>query len=164
MDNNNNLNTINAQKNKNFFNISTANLSMRPQKMKQKISMSTITPKNQNEQIIDDIMRAINYRGPVDKLVSHIKVLKNKEDLGNFISDNFGSEDNKSMKLAFKNAAKFMSEAEEKEKEYKNEISMYQNLCEELLRRNQDKINSDELKDYFNEIYKVKNLIEQYEE
>ena len=41
---------------------------------------------------------------------------------------------------------------------------MYQNLCDELLRKNQNKINSDELKEYFNEIYKVKNMIEQYED
>ena len=39
-----------------------------------------------------------------------------------------------------------------------------QNLCDELLRKNQNKINSDELKEYFNEIYKVKNMIEQYED
>ena len=51
-----------------------------------------------------------------------------------------------------------------KEKEYQNEIAMYQNLCDELLRKNQNKINSDELKEYFNEIYKVKNMIEQYED
>ena len=44
------------------------------------------------------------------------------------------------------------------------EDKLYQNLCDELLRKNQNKINSDELKEYFNEIYKVKNMIEQYED
>ena len=36
---------------------------------------------------------------------------------------------------------------------------MYQNLCEELLKRNQNKINNEE-QNYFKEIYKVKNIIE----
>ena len=137
---------------------------MVPKRSKQTVNMSTLVQKETSEQTIEDIMNSIGYNGPVDKLVSYVKNLKQKEDFARYIENNFKNENCPSLKQSFKNAAKFMKEADEKEKEYQNEIAMYQNLCDELLRKNQNKINSDELKDYFNEIYKVKNMIEQYED
>ena len=135
---------------------------MVPKRSKQTVNMSTLVQKETSEQTIEDIMNSIRYNGPVDKFVSYVKNLKQKEDFARFIENNFKSDN--SLKQSFKKAAKFMKEADEKEKEYQNEIAMYQNLCDELLRKNQNKINSDELKEYFNEIYKVKNMIEQYED
>lgn len=156
---------ISHNKNKNYFNISSKNnLSMVPKRSKQTVNMSTLVQKETSEQTIEDIMNSIGYNGPVDKFVSYVKNLKQKEDFARYIENNFKNENCPSLKQSFKNAAKFMKEADEKEKEYQNEIAMYQNLCDELLRKNQNKINSDELKDYFNEIYKVKNMIEQYED
>lgn len=137
---------------------------MVPKRSKQTVNMSTLVQKETSEQTIEDIMNSIGYNGPVDKFVSYVKNLKQKEDFARYIENNFKNENCPSLKQSFKNAAKFMKEADEKEKEYQNEIAMYQNLCDELLRKNQNKINSDELKDYFNEIYKVKNMIEQYED
>ena len=135
---------------------------MVPKRSKQTVNMSTLVQKETSEQTIEDIMNSIRYNGPVDKFVSYVKNLKQKEDFARYIENNFKSEN--SLKQSFKKAAKCMKEADEKEKEYQNEIAMYQNLCDELLRKNQNKINSDELKEYFNEIYKVKNMIEQYED
>ena len=154
------LNNGDEHRNKNHFNLGPT-----APKTKTKINMSAVTSKDKAEQVIEDIVNMLQYQGSLDKLVSYIKVLKYKEELANYVEDNFNNGNSfTDVKTCFKNATKFMKEADDKERECKNEILLYQNLCEELLKKNQDKINSEELKDYFNEIYKVKNMIEKYED
>ena len=68
--------------------------------------------------------------------------------------------DGRDLYNGYRKAEEVVLNKEKREKYFEEEIEMYQNLCEELLKRNQNKINNEELQNYFKEIYKVKNIIE----
>ena len=73
---------------------------MVPKRSKQTVNMSTLVQKETSEQTIEDIMNSIRYNGPVDKFVSYVKNLKQKEDFARYIENNFKSEN--SLKQSFK--------------------------------------------------------------
>lgn len=186
--NNNNSNNINAQhqmnnnnkpiamvdyeqqKKNDIYNIQQ-NLENRKTNSKQRRLPNNNINKNMNtndknnnlsQSIIEEIMATINYNGPIDELVGYIKNLKQKEDLADFIQENFkGKNNNHSIDDSFQNAIKFMKEYDVKEKQYLNEISMYKSLCNELIKRNPELENCEELSPYFSEIEKIENLMKE---
>lgn len=106
-------------------------------------------------------MTQINYNGPVDELVNYLKNLKQKEELTDFINDNFKNNDDSNIDNAFQNAINFLKEYEDKKKLYINEIDMYKNLCDEILENNKELLNNKELYPYFEEINKLENLLKE---
>ncbi len=122
--------------------------------------INVISNKNpKDDEFLNDIMDNINYKGPINNLPTFIKNLIEKAEISNLILKHFCG-DGRDLYDGYKKAEDVVLNNYEREKYFENEIEIYQNLCDELLKRNQNKINNEELQNYFKEIYKVKNIIE----
>ena len=122
--------------------------------------INVISNKNpKDDEFLNDIMDNINYKGPINNLPTFIKNLIEKAEISNLILKYFCG-DGRDLYDGYKKAEDVVLNNYEREKYFENEIEIYQNLCDELLKRNQNKINNEELQNYFKEIYKVKNIIE----
>ena len=122
--------------------------------------INLISNKNSNDdEFLNDIIENINYKGPINDLPNYIKSLIEKAEISNLILKYFCG-DGRNLNDGYKKAEDVILNNHEREIYFENEIEIYQNLCDELLKRNQNKIDNEELQNYFKEIYKVKNIIE----
>ncbi len=119
----------------------------------------TSNKNTKDDDFLNDIIDTINYKGPINNLPNYIKNLIEKAEISNLILKYFCG-DGRDLYEGYKKAEDVVLNNHERELYFENEIEIYQNLCDELLKRNQNKINNEELQNYFKEIYKVKNIIE----
>ena len=119
----------------------------------------TSNKNSKDDDFLNDIIDNINYKGPINNLPNYIKNLIEKAEISNLILKYFCG-DGRDLYEGYKKAEDVVLNNHERELYFENEIEIYQNLCDELLKRNQNKINNEELQNYFKEIYKVKNIIE----
>ena len=119
----------------------------------------TSNKNTKDDDFLNDIIDNINYKGPINNLPNYIKNLIEKAEISNLILKYFCG-DGRDLYEGYKKAEDVVLNIHERELYFENEIEIYQNLCDELLKRNQNKINNEELQNYFKEIYKVKNIIE----
>ena len=139
-------------------NISNNNLTHRSSQPKNKINLSSIQ-NSKDDEYLNNIIDFLSYNGTIENLPNYIKNLIEKAEISNLILKYFCA-DGRDLYNGYRKAEEVVLNKEKREKYFEEEIEMYQNLCEELLKRNQNKINNEELQNYFKEIYKVKNIIE----
>lgn len=115
------------------------------------------------EEVIEEIRLLFKPNTSNEDILSEIILNKQKEDLALLMNQQFnlGRCD---VKKSFAYVTRFMNNSDQIEQMYQDEISLYQSMCEELLRRNKDTINEEQLKSYFNKIYTVENEITKYQE
>lgn len=124
-----------------------------------KIRTNSAIHTDSNEEIFEEIRGLFKPNLSNEDILSTIIINKQKEDLASLISQEFNL-GNCDIKKSFAYVTRFMNNSDQTDQMYQEEISLYRNMCEELLRRSKDTIDEEQMKSYFNKIGTVENEIE----